>query len=32
MADRAGDRILDLKPDCENKFENMLTDIRKSAI
>ena len=39
MADRAGDRILDLrlqildlKPDSENKFENMLTDIGKSAI
>ena len=39
MADRDGDRILDLrlqildlKPDSENKFENMLTDIGKSAI
>ena len=39
MEGRDGDRILDLrlqildlKPDSENKFENMLTDIRKSAI
>jgi len=32
MEDRDGDRILDLKPDSENKFENMLTDIGKSAI
>jgi hypothetical protein len=39
MAGRDGDRILDLrlqildlKPDSENKFENMLTDIGKSAI
>jgi len=39
MADRDGDRILDfrlqildLEPDPKDKFENMLTDIGKSAI